>query len=164
MKRSGTIHTIHELSAQGKSMRAIAREVGIARNTVRRYLRGKPEAIARPKRGSVLDPYKPQIQRWMRGVTICTTVKSCESGCASRATRATAPCCVITCVPFVRATSGSSRSCAMKRNQGNKCSMTAARAITSRKDKIASSTALRRCSATPACASSPSSNAAIRRR
>jgi transposase len=66
MKRSGTIHTIHELSAQGKSLRAIAREVGIARNTVRRYLRGKPEAVPRPKRGSVLDPYKPQIQRWMQ--------------------------------------------------------------------------------------------------
>jgi transposase len=66
MKRSGTIHTIHELSAQGKSLRAIAREVGIARNTVRCYLRGKPEAVPRPKRGSVLDPYKPQIQRWMQ--------------------------------------------------------------------------------------------------
>jgi len=66
MKRSGTIHTIHELSAQGKSIRAIAREVGIARNTVRRYLRGKPEAVPRPKRGSVLDPYKPQIHRWMQ--------------------------------------------------------------------------------------------------
>ncbi len=66
MKRSVTIHTIHELSAQGKSIHAIAREVGIARNTVRRYLRGKPEAVPRPKRGSVLDPYKPQIQRWMQ--------------------------------------------------------------------------------------------------
>ena len=66
MKRSGTIHTIHELSAQGKSIHAIARELGIARNTVRRYLRGKPEAVPRPKRGSVLDPYKPQIHRWMQ--------------------------------------------------------------------------------------------------
>jgi transposase len=66
MKRSGTIHTIHELSAQGKSIHAIARELGIARNTVRRYLRGKPEAVPRPKRGSVLDPYKTQIHRWMQ--------------------------------------------------------------------------------------------------
>jgi transposase len=66
MKRSGTINTIHELSAQGKSIRAIARTVGIARNTVRRYLRGKPEAVPRPKRGSVLDPYKGQIRRWMQ--------------------------------------------------------------------------------------------------
>src|SRR5258708_13132467 len=65
LKRSGTIHTIHELSAQGKSIRAIAREIGIARNTVRRYLRGKPEAVPRPKRGPILDPYKPQIHPWI---------------------------------------------------------------------------------------------------
>jgi transposase len=79
MKRSGTIHTMHELSAQGKSIHAIARELGIARNTVRRYLRGsgKPEAVPRPKRDSILDPHKTQIQRWMRGVIICTTVKPC---------------------------------------------------------------------------------------
>ena len=66
MKRSGTIHTIHELSAQGKSIHAIARELGIARNTVRRYLRGKPEAVPRPKRSSILDPHKAQIQRWIQ--------------------------------------------------------------------------------------------------
>ena len=66
MKRSGTINTIHELSAQGKSIRAIARTLGIARNTVRRYLRGKPEAVPRPKRASLLDPYKAQIRQWMQ--------------------------------------------------------------------------------------------------
>ena len=66
MIRSGTIHTIHELQTQGKSIREIARILGIARNTVRRYLRGKPEAVPRPKRGSVLDPYKAQIRRWMQ--------------------------------------------------------------------------------------------------
>jgi transposase len=66
MKRSGTRHTIHELSAQGKSIQAIARELGIARNPVRRYLRGKPEAVARGIRGSVLDPYKTQIHRFMQ--------------------------------------------------------------------------------------------------
>jgi len=66
MIRSGTINTIHELSAQGKSIREIARIVGIARNTVRRYLRGKPIAAPRPKRGSVLDPYKPQIRKWIK--------------------------------------------------------------------------------------------------
>jgi transposase len=65
MIRSGTINTIHELSAQGKSIREIARIVGIARNTVRRYLRGKPISAPRPKRGSILDPYKAQIRQWM---------------------------------------------------------------------------------------------------
>jgi transposase len=66
MIRSGTIHTIHEMQTQGKSVREIARILGIARNTVRRYLRGKPEAVPRPKRGSVLDPYKAQIRRWLQ--------------------------------------------------------------------------------------------------
>src|SRR5437773_9672725 len=66
MIRSGTINTIHELSAQGKSIREIARILGIARNTVRRYLRGKPEAVPRPKRDSVLDAYKAQIRRWIQ--------------------------------------------------------------------------------------------------
>ena len=66
MRRSGTIHTIHEMQIQGKSIREIARTLGIARNTVRRYLRGKPEAVPRPKRGSVLDPYKAQIRRWVQ--------------------------------------------------------------------------------------------------
>jgi transposase len=65
MIRSGTIHTIHEVATQGKSIHAIARELGIARNTVRRYLRGKPEAVPRPKRGSKLDAYKGQIHRWI---------------------------------------------------------------------------------------------------
>lgn len=65
MIRSGIIHTIHELATQGKSIHAIARELGIARNTVRRYLRGKPEAVPRPKRGSKLDAYKGQIHRWI---------------------------------------------------------------------------------------------------
>src|SRR5947209_535303 len=66
MIRSGTINTIHELATQGKSIREIARLLGIARNTVRRYLRGKPEAVPRPKRGSKLDGYTGQIHRWMQ--------------------------------------------------------------------------------------------------
>jgi transposase len=64
--RSGTIHTIHELQTQGKSIREIARILGIARNTVRRYLRGKPEAVPHSKRGSVLDAYKAQIRTWIQ--------------------------------------------------------------------------------------------------
>jgi transposase len=65
MIRSGTINTIHELAAQGKSIREIARRVGIARNTVRSYLRGKREGIPRPKRVSKLDPFKGQIRQWI---------------------------------------------------------------------------------------------------
>jgi transposase len=65
MIRSGTMNTIHEMSIQGKSIHAIARALGIARNTVRRYLRGTPIAAPRAKRGSILDPYKKQIRTWI---------------------------------------------------------------------------------------------------
>lgn len=65
MLRSKTVHTIRDLSAQGKSIRAIADETGIARNTVRKYLRGTPTAAPRPRRGSKLDPFKAQIRRWI---------------------------------------------------------------------------------------------------
>jgi transposase len=65
MIRRGTIHTIHELQVHGKSIREIGRILGIARNTVRRYLRGKPEAIPRPKRGTKLEKYKRQIGKWV---------------------------------------------------------------------------------------------------
>ncbi len=66
MLRSKTVHTIRELSTQGKSIWAIAQETGIARNTVRKYLRGTPIVAPRPKRGSKLDPFKEQIWRWIR--------------------------------------------------------------------------------------------------
>src|SRR6266568_3949707 len=69
MIRSRTVNTIHELSAQGKSIQDIAITLGIARNTVRKYLR-HPELVAmphpRPNRGSKLDPFKEQIVRWMK--------------------------------------------------------------------------------------------------
>jgi predicted transcriptional regulator len=45
MIRSGTIHTIHELQIQGKSIREIARILGIARNAVRRYLLCSPPPV-----------------------------------------------------------------------------------------------------------------------
>jgi len=53
------------LAAQGKSLHTIATRLGIARNTVRKYLRGAPPPKARPKRPSKLDPFKDQIRRWM---------------------------------------------------------------------------------------------------
>src|SRR3712207_3557597 len=65
MLRSRTVHAIHELAAQGKSIHTIATTLGIARNTVRKYLRGAPPPKARPKRPSKLDPFKDQIRRWI---------------------------------------------------------------------------------------------------
>jgi transposase len=45
---------LHELEAKGKSIRAISRETGLSRNTVRKYLRaaGIPERKPHPQRGA----------------------------------------------------------------------------------------------------------------
>ena len=51
----------------GLALRAISRRLGIARNTVRRIL-GRRQRKAREQqtpRSSLLDPYVPQIQRWV---------------------------------------------------------------------------------------------------
>jgi transposase len=63
--RSGIVNTIREMAVQGKSIRSIATELGLARNTVRKYLRGGAEVQTRPKRSSKLDPYKAQLRRWI---------------------------------------------------------------------------------------------------
>jgi transposase len=65
MLRSQSVNHIRELVAQGHSIRAIAEQTGIARNTVRKYLRGKPVAAPRPRRQSKLDPFKERIRRWV---------------------------------------------------------------------------------------------------
>jgi transposase len=68
MIRSRTMNKIHELAVQGKSIQDIALTLGIARNTVRKYLR-HPELAAmphpRPNRRSKLDPFKEQVRRWI---------------------------------------------------------------------------------------------------
>src|SRR6266568_2386182 len=68
MIRSRTVNKIHELAIQGKSIQDIAIELGIARNTVRKYLR-HPELAAmprpRPNRRSKLDPFKEQVKKWI---------------------------------------------------------------------------------------------------
>jgi len=65
MLRSRTVHTIHELAAQGKSIHTIATTLGLARNTVRKYVRGATLPKARPARPSKLDPFKEQFRRWI---------------------------------------------------------------------------------------------------
>src|SRR5438270_2351568 len=68
MIRSRTVNKIHELAVQGKSIQDIAITLGIARNTVRKYLR-HPELVAmphpRPNRRSKLDPFKNQVKKWI---------------------------------------------------------------------------------------------------
>ena len=65
MLRGGDVKQIYEMRGAGHSTRAIARELGLARNTVLRYLKS-PEAIRpkpRSRRGSKLDPYTEHIDR-----------------------------------------------------------------------------------------------------
>jgi len=74
MLRSGTVISLHELYASGKSIREIARITGHARNTVRKYLRanGIPEPRYPKKRGSKLDPFKPFLdQSIAQGIFNC---------------------------------------------------------------------------------------------
>ena len=52
---------IHLLHGQGKSIRAIAEQLGVSRNTVRRYLRDLslvPSYANREQRATKLDPHK----------------------------------------------------------------------------------------------------------
>lgn len=68
MRRTGIIGEqmaveIRVLAKHGKEVREIARELGVSRDTVRRYLR-EPEAerySARPPQASKLDPHKRYI-------------------------------------------------------------------------------------------------------
>ena len=68
---------IYEMKGAGYSGREIARELGLARNTVRRYLKS-PEAMrpkARARRGSKLDPYTEHIDRRMgEGLENCVVL------------------------------------------------------------------------------------------
>lgn len=59
--------TIRYLQAQGKSVRAIARELDVARNTVRQAVRtGSRTSYQRPARPNPkLEPFLAQIQEWV---------------------------------------------------------------------------------------------------
>ena len=59
---------IRILDARGVSWRRISREVGVSRQTVRKYAQLEdcsPEPPARPAAVSKLDPYKPLIGKWL---------------------------------------------------------------------------------------------------
>lgn len=65
MLRSRTVNTIHDLTAKGTSIHEIARQLGLARNTVRKYIRGAALPASRPPRPMKLDPFKDQIRQWV---------------------------------------------------------------------------------------------------
>ena len=61
MLKVGQVKEIYEMKGAGRSIRGIADDLGIARNTVRRYLKS-PEAMrpkGRAKRESKLDDSVP---------------------------------------------------------------------------------------------------------
>lgn len=71
MLKGGSVMEIMRLHGEGLSIREIARRTGLARNTVRKYLRqpAVPRYKARPRRASKLDPFKPYLeQRMAEGV------------------------------------------------------------------------------------------------
>ncbi len=64
MLRSQTVNTIHDLHTQGKSIQAIAQELGVSRTTVRKYLK-HPEAVIRkprPPQPSKLNPFNTTLR------------------------------------------------------------------------------------------------------
>ena len=62
---------VQHLHASGMSLRKIGEELGLARNTVRKYFRQPPEPplpTPRPLRASQLDPYEGYLlERWSQG-------------------------------------------------------------------------------------------------
>lgn len=69
-RRQSLYEAVHLLAKQGVGIRAIARQLKMCRQAVRRYLQAEefPEMAHPPPRGSILDPYKPYIfQRWQQG-------------------------------------------------------------------------------------------------
>src|SRR5690606_11115771 len=55
---------IRVMARQGHSIKAIARELGLSRNTIRKYLRDRasfPKYQTRPQRPAKLDPFKEYL-------------------------------------------------------------------------------------------------------
>jgi len=68
-ERFAAVHVLHQ---QGLTVMAITRELGVARGTVRRFIRAQTVddvlAVARDGRPSILDPFKPYLHdRWQGG-------------------------------------------------------------------------------------------------
>ena len=75
--RGGTVKEIYEMSGSGRSIREIARELGVSRNSVRKYLRspGVPKEEPRRRRPSKLDPYTDHIgTRLSEGLDNCVVL------------------------------------------------------------------------------------------
>ena len=75
--KGGTMKELYEMKGKGHSIRGIARELGLSRNSVRKYLRSEevPRAKPRERRGSKLDRYTDYINRRMsEGLENCVVL------------------------------------------------------------------------------------------
>ncbi len=75
-----TVMEIKILHKQGMSSRAIARELGISRNTVKRYLQAKsepPKYTPRPAVASLLDEYQHYLSTHRPG---CSSLQNPGNG------------------------------------------------------------------------------------
>ena len=65
---------LYELKGEGRSIRALAKDLGVSRNSVRKYLRSPqvPKAKEQVPRGSKLDPHKEYLrERLAEGLENC---------------------------------------------------------------------------------------------
>jgi len=77
MIRSGLINMIREKAQKGKSAYAIGKELGISKNTAKKYMNQpkKEHGLKGRKKPSKLDPYKPEIDAMMeRGIFNCVVI------------------------------------------------------------------------------------------
>ncbi len=77
MIRSGLIRMIKDLAKKGKSAYAIGKEIGISKNTVKKYIEqpAQPHGLKGVLKGSKLDPFKPQLHIWMeQGIFNCVVL------------------------------------------------------------------------------------------
>lgn len=75
--RGGTLKEIYEMRRAGRSIRETARELGVSRNSVCKYLRspGVPKKEPRRRRPSKLDPYTDHIDtRLSEGLDNCVVL------------------------------------------------------------------------------------------
>lgn len=75
MLRSGTILMIREKAQGGKSAYAIGKELGISKNTARKYIEREESSPPETNRFSKLDAYKPQLHELMnQGIFNCVVL------------------------------------------------------------------------------------------
>lgn len=83
MLRMGQVHVIrHKVLIEGRSRRAVAREMGVSRNTVRKYLRvSEPRRVEKgPRSRPVLEEVAPRLAELVEAWSSRTTAKQRITG------------------------------------------------------------------------------------